>query len=374
MSSPRQQCQPHGGSDAALSSAWIRPNGARSGPAASCSWSSRPATGIRPAEGCEKLTHRLEEWRARMEDAPSAVHMFLSELCYVSWLLAGGTSRPPGITRRRPERQAPENRRSAATAEVQRGPAPRFQPAAALPAFTAAGRGSAGAERAPDHEVEHPSRARADLLPPADGARRGQARGRPLLLLLPLQDRIAAEPDLRRPEAGPEPGLVLETVQEVPGVGELLPDLGQEGAAVLPALQDDAVHARAEEAQGLRLAGAGAAARGARAATARPRSPPAPPARPAESGCRGRPRPGRCARRPRTAAGRPGSTPRTPAAPPAAAGSRRWPPARAARDRRYSSSLAEAQGLDQAVAGDPQEGAPALGRPFSPRSWKAKAP
>jgi hypothetical protein len=41
-------------------------------------------------EGCEKLTHRLEEWRVRMEDAPSAVHTFLSELCYVSWLLGRG--------------------------------------------------------------------------------------------------------------------------------------------------------------------------------------------------------------------------------------------------------------------------------------------
>ncbi|HTG35960.1 MAG TPA: hypothetical protein VLB76_23790 [Thermoanaerobaculia bacterium] len=41
-------------------------------------------------EGCGKLTHRLEEWRVRMEDAPSAVHTFLSELCYVSWLLGRG--------------------------------------------------------------------------------------------------------------------------------------------------------------------------------------------------------------------------------------------------------------------------------------------
>ena len=41
-------------------------------------------------EGCEKLTHRLEEWRVRMEGAPSAVHTFLSELCYVSWLLGRG--------------------------------------------------------------------------------------------------------------------------------------------------------------------------------------------------------------------------------------------------------------------------------------------
>jgi hypothetical protein len=41
-------------------------------------------------EGCGKLTHRLEEWRVRMEEAPSAVHSFLSELCYVSWLLGRG--------------------------------------------------------------------------------------------------------------------------------------------------------------------------------------------------------------------------------------------------------------------------------------------
>jgi hypothetical protein len=41
-------------------------------------------------EGCGKLTRRLEEWRVRMEDAPSAVHTFLSELCYVSWLLGRG--------------------------------------------------------------------------------------------------------------------------------------------------------------------------------------------------------------------------------------------------------------------------------------------
>jgi hypothetical protein len=41
-------------------------------------------------EGCQKLTHRLEEWRVRMEGAPGAVHTFLSELCYVSWLLGRG--------------------------------------------------------------------------------------------------------------------------------------------------------------------------------------------------------------------------------------------------------------------------------------------
>ena len=41
-------------------------------------------------EGCGKLTHRLEEWRVRMENAPSSVHTFLSELCYVSWLLGRG--------------------------------------------------------------------------------------------------------------------------------------------------------------------------------------------------------------------------------------------------------------------------------------------
>jgi hypothetical protein len=41
-------------------------------------------------EGCGKLTRRLEEWRVRMEGAPSAVHVFLSELCYVSWLLGRG--------------------------------------------------------------------------------------------------------------------------------------------------------------------------------------------------------------------------------------------------------------------------------------------
>jgi hypothetical protein len=40
--------------------------------------------------GCEKLTSRLEEWRVRMTSAPQAVHTFLSELCYVSWLLGRG--------------------------------------------------------------------------------------------------------------------------------------------------------------------------------------------------------------------------------------------------------------------------------------------
>lgn len=41
-------------------------------------------------QGCEKLTSRLEEWRVRMAGAPQGVHTFLSELCYVAWLLGRG--------------------------------------------------------------------------------------------------------------------------------------------------------------------------------------------------------------------------------------------------------------------------------------------
>ena len=41
-------------------------------------------------QGCEKLTARLEEWRVRMAGAPTPVHTFLNELCYVAWLLGRG--------------------------------------------------------------------------------------------------------------------------------------------------------------------------------------------------------------------------------------------------------------------------------------------
>lgn len=41
-------------------------------------------------DGCAKLKDRLEEWRVRMEGAPSLVHSLLSELCYVSWLTSRG--------------------------------------------------------------------------------------------------------------------------------------------------------------------------------------------------------------------------------------------------------------------------------------------
>lgn len=41
-------------------------------------------------QGCEKLMPRLEEWRVQMAGAPQAVHTFLSELCYVAWLLGRG--------------------------------------------------------------------------------------------------------------------------------------------------------------------------------------------------------------------------------------------------------------------------------------------
>lgn len=41
-------------------------------------------------DGCAKLKDRLEEWRVRMEGAPSLVHSLLSELCYVSWLMGRG--------------------------------------------------------------------------------------------------------------------------------------------------------------------------------------------------------------------------------------------------------------------------------------------
>ena len=41
-------------------------------------------------QGCEKLTARLEEWRARMDGAPSLVQVLLRELCHVSWLLGRG--------------------------------------------------------------------------------------------------------------------------------------------------------------------------------------------------------------------------------------------------------------------------------------------
>jgi hypothetical protein len=40
--------------------------------------------------GCEKLKDRLEEWRVRMDGAPTPVHMLLSELCYVVWLVGRG--------------------------------------------------------------------------------------------------------------------------------------------------------------------------------------------------------------------------------------------------------------------------------------------
>jgi hypothetical protein len=42
------------------------------------------------AAGCAKLNGRLEEWRRRMDDAPYPVHVLLSELCYVCWLLGRG--------------------------------------------------------------------------------------------------------------------------------------------------------------------------------------------------------------------------------------------------------------------------------------------
>lgn len=42
------------------------------------------------AQGCEKLTARLEEWLTRMEEAPSLVQVLLRELCHVSWLLGRG--------------------------------------------------------------------------------------------------------------------------------------------------------------------------------------------------------------------------------------------------------------------------------------------
>jgi hypothetical protein len=38
----------------------------------------------------EKLKDRLEEWRVEMDGAPSLVHLLLSELCYVAWLLRQG--------------------------------------------------------------------------------------------------------------------------------------------------------------------------------------------------------------------------------------------------------------------------------------------
>ena len=38
----------------------------------------------------EKLKDRLDEWRVHMDGAPSLVHLLLSELCYVSWLLRQG--------------------------------------------------------------------------------------------------------------------------------------------------------------------------------------------------------------------------------------------------------------------------------------------
>ena len=40
--------------------------------------------------GCAKLRQRLQDWQSRMEDAPPPVHLLLSELCYVSWLLSRG--------------------------------------------------------------------------------------------------------------------------------------------------------------------------------------------------------------------------------------------------------------------------------------------
>src|SRR4051812_3092653 len=76
-------------------------------------------------------------------------------------------------------------------------------------------------------------------------------------LLLPLADGIAADPHLRRPEAAPEAGFAPEVVEEIAGVGELLPDLRQEGAAVLLAFEDDAVDAGAEEPERLRLGSTG---------------------------------------------------------------------------------------------------------------------
>lgn len=39
------------------------------------------------AHDSEKLKGRLEEWRVQMDGAPSLVHLLLSELCYVAWLL-----------------------------------------------------------------------------------------------------------------------------------------------------------------------------------------------------------------------------------------------------------------------------------------------
>jgi hypothetical protein len=41
-------------------------------------------------QGGDKLMARLEEWRVRMAGAPTPVHTFLSELCYVAWLLGRG--------------------------------------------------------------------------------------------------------------------------------------------------------------------------------------------------------------------------------------------------------------------------------------------
>ena len=42
------------------------------------------------SQGCARLKDRLEEWRRRMEEAPPSVHVLLSELCYVCWLLGRG--------------------------------------------------------------------------------------------------------------------------------------------------------------------------------------------------------------------------------------------------------------------------------------------
>jgi hypothetical protein len=41
-------------------------------------------------QGSAKLKDRLEDSRVRMECAPALVHTFLSEMCYVSWLLGRG--------------------------------------------------------------------------------------------------------------------------------------------------------------------------------------------------------------------------------------------------------------------------------------------
>lgn len=41
-------------------------------------------------QGCGRLKDRLEEWRVRMDGAPGPVHLLLSELCYVAWLLHRG--------------------------------------------------------------------------------------------------------------------------------------------------------------------------------------------------------------------------------------------------------------------------------------------